>query len=296
MAKKRSKKNLLVGFVGQGYVGGSYANNFEKRGFQVVRYSLEPQYVANKDQIKKCDIVFVCVPTPTSPEGFDLSIVEEGVSLVGAGKTAVIKSTLLPGSTKRLQKKFPRVTVLCSPEFLSVVTAQEDADHPFSNIIGIPNEAAREAAEIVLRVLPAAAFSQICTSDEAEVVKYAHNLSGYTQILTFNLMYDIAKHLGADWDTINKAIYADPLIPNRYSNPLHKSGRGAGGPCFIKDMAAFSRLYGEEVGRPAGAAYLRAAEEHNIALLSESSKDLDIMHDVYGEHMKPRTSKTPKRK
>src|SRR3989344_8853096 len=105
MAKKRSKKNLLVGFVGQGYVGGSYANNFEKRGFQVVRYSLEPQYVANKDQIKKCDIVFVCVPTPTSPKGFDPSIVGEGVALGGKGKIAVVKSTLQPGTAKRPPKK-----------------------------------------------------------------------------------------------------------------------------------------------------------------------------------------------
>lgn len=105
MAKHSLKKGPLIGFVGQGYVGGSYANNFEKRGYSVVRYSLEPAYVNNREAIAACDIVFVAVPTPTTPKGFDYSIVEAGLKLVGPGKTAVVKSTLLPGTTKLLQKK-----------------------------------------------------------------------------------------------------------------------------------------------------------------------------------------------
>lgn len=278
-------KQLLIGFVGQGYVGGSYANNFESRGFSVVRYSLESQYVANKDRIKDCDIVFVCVPTPTTPRGFDVGIIEKGLALIGDGKIAVIKSTLLPGTTKKLQKKFPRTTVLCSPEFLSVVTAQHDADNPFSNIIGMPkNDPEYEkAARTVLSILPSAAFSIVVSSEQAELIKYAHNLSGYTQILTFNLIYDIAKHFGAQWEQIQEAIHADPLICNRYSNPLHKSGRGAGGACFIKDMAAFSRLYRTTLKKyKAAGSFLTAAEKHNIALLTASSKDIELLRGVYG--------------
>jgi UDPglucose 6-dehydrogenase len=277
-------KNPLIGFVGQGYVGGSYANNFEKRGFKTVRYSLEKTYVHNKEKIRECDIVFVCVPTPTTPKGFDASIVREALRLVGKGKTAVVKSTLLPGTTKALQKSFPRITVLCSPEFLSVATAQKDADHPFSNIVGIPRDDAphRTAAKAVHAVLPKAPFTATCSSDEAELIKYAHNVSGYTQILTFNLVYDIAEKLGADWKEIAHAVKADPLICNRYANPVHKSGRGAGGACFIKDMAAFSKLYGTLAKNPAGSALLKAAEQHNIVLLLESGKDLELLRGVYG--------------
>lgn len=275
----------LVGFVGQGYVGGSYANNFERRKFGVVRYSLEKKYRMNKDRIKECDIVFICVPTPTTPRGFDARIVEQALFLVGAGKIAVIKSTLQPGTTRRLQKKFPRITILCSPEFLSVKTAQRDADRPFSNIVGMPHKSSRHtrAAKLVHSILPQARFSLTCGSEEAELIKYAHNFSGYTQIIAFNIVYDLARRLGADWAPIARAIAADPLIPNRYANPVHKKGRGAGGGCFIKDVAALSRLYGTLLNRDReGNAFLRALQEKNIALLLSSNKDRKLLEGVYG--------------
>ncbi len=284
-ATKISKKGPLIGFVGQGYVGGSYATNFEKRGYSVVRYSLEPQYIANKEAISTCDIVFIAVPTPTTQKGFDYSIVESALSLVGTGKTAVIKSTLLPGTTRILQKKFPKKFVLCSPEFLSVATAQDDADNPFASTIGVPSKGAahREAAEAVHRILPNSPFSHICSSEEAEVIKYAHNISGFMQVLTFNMLYDLAKGVGADWSQVQKAVAADTMISNRYSNPVHKSGRGAGGLCFIKDFAAFAKLYKQTVGKKEGVAFLKAAEKKNIMLLVGTNKDIDLLEGVYGK-------------
>lgn len=275
----------LIGFVGQGYVGGTYANNFEKRGYSVVRYSLEPHYIHNKEAISACDIVFVCVPTPTTKKGFDASIVDAALSLVGKGKIAVIKSTMLPGMTRTLQKKHSKITLLCSPEFLSVATAQEDADNPFSNTIGMPasGKKHREAAELVHTILPNAPFSHICTSEEAEMIKYAHNVSGYMQILTFNALYDLAAEVGADWKNIHPAIEADPMISNRYAKPVHKTGRGAGGGCFIKDFAAFAKLYKQMVGKKEGTAFLEAAEKKNLMLLVGTNKDLDLLEGVYGK-------------
>ena len=283
-----------MGFVGQGYVGGSYANNFEKRGFSVIRYSLEPKYIHNKEAISTCDIVFIAVPTPTTPKGFDYSIVEAGLKLVGKGKIAVVKSTLLPGTTVALQKKFPSISVLCSPEFLSVATAQKDADEPFSNIIGAPSRSKkhREAAEAVHRVLPNAPFSHICTSEEAEMIKYAHNISGFMQVLTFNALYDLAKSVGADWKNIRPAVIADPMISSRYSDPVHKSGRGAGGACFIKDFAAFAKLYKQTVGKKEGIDFLKAAEKRNIMLLVGTNKDMDLLEGVYGPAVRSLGKKT----
>ncbi len=296
--KKVTKKGPLIGFVGQGYVGGSYATNFEKRGFSVIRYSLEPKYIHNKEAIATCDIVFVAVPTPTTPKGFDYSIVEQGLRLVGKGKTAIIKSTLLPGTTRLLAKKFPNIFVLCSPEFLSVVTAQRDADEPFANTIGVPSSSAkyRLAAEAVHRVLPNAPFSHICTSEEAEIIKYSHNISGFMQILTFNALYDMAREMGADWEPIQKAVEADPMISNRYARPIHKSGRGAGGLCFIKDFAAFAKLYKQTVGKKEGIEFLKAAEKKNIMLLVGTNKDMDLLEGVYGREHVQKHKKTLKKR
>src|SRR3989344_1047554 len=278
-------KKTLIGFIGQGYVGKNYGDDFERRGFKVVRYSLEPRYISNKEKIKDCDIVFVAVWTPTTPKGFDISIVESVLSLVGEGKVVVLKSTVIPGSTERLQKKFPRLTIMYSPEFLSVGTAAQDARHPFSNIMGIPRNSAkhRAAARRVLSVLPKAPFSTVCKSVEAEIIMYSHNMSGYTQIITFNILYEAAHKLGAKWDVVHRALLADPYICNRYSQPRHKSGRGAGGGCFIKDFAAF-RIQSQKLlpSEKESLAALSAFEKKNIQLLSSTGKDLDLLSGVYG--------------
>ncbi len=103
---------MQIGFIGQGYVGKNTANDFESRGQDVVRYSLESEYVGNRGGIATCDIVFIAVPTPTTPTGFDFSIVREALGLVGEGKIAVIKSTLLPGTTDTLQSEHEHITIL----------------------------------------------------------------------------------------------------------------------------------------------------------------------------------------
>ncbi len=281
-----SKKKPLIGFVGQGFVGKNYADDMERRGYTTIRYALEEPYRANREKLKEADIVFVCVPTPTTTKGFDASIVESGVGLVGKGKIAVIKSTLLPGTTECVQKKYPDHIVLCSPEFLSVATAAWDAAHPFSNIVGLPKNTLkhRAAAKQVLDVLPKTPFSVISKSVEAEIIKYTHNASGYVQVILFNIMYDLVRTMGADWNIVQRAIEADPMVSNRYAKPVHKSGRGAGGFCFIKDFAALRELYGKNLPQDKyGRAALLAIERKNVALLTHSNKDLDLLRGVYGD-------------
>ncbi|MEK7109465.1 MAG: hypothetical protein AAB919_03480 [Patescibacteria group bacterium] len=275
-----------IGFIGQGWIGKNYADDFEKRGFTTVRYALEAPYVQNKEKIKDCDIVFIAVPTPTTPKGFDVSVVETALPLIGAGKTAVLKSTILPGTTSRLQEKYPKIILLYAPEFLSEATAAHDAANPFSNIIGLARDDAphREAAKKVLDVLAPAPFAQVCTSTEAEFIKYSHNLNGYFQIMLANVLYDAAQKLGAQWNPVREALDHDPFVANRYGRPVHKSGRGAGGGCFIKDFAAFRKLYAKTVpGDTRGLAMLAALEQKNIELLTQSGKDLDLLRGVYGD-------------
>lgn len=280
-----SSKKPIIGLVGQGFVGKAAADNFEKRGFTVIRYALEVPYRANKEKIKDADVVFIAVPTPTTPKGHLTHIVEEAVSLVRPGAIAVIKSTVVPGTTARLQKMYPKVIVLNNPEFLSEKTAQKDTDEPFANVVGMPvNDAKhKKAAALVQSIIPRAPFKLICSSEEGEIYKYAHNVNGYMQILTFNLLFDIARHFDAKWENIEKAIKADPYIPNRYATPLHKSGRGAGGACFIKDFSAFAKHHKKLIGHTQASAFMKAAEAHNIALLAETDKDIGLLEGVYGK-------------
>jgi UDPglucose 6-dehydrogenase len=275
----------LIGVIGQGYVGKNYADDLEDRGYSVIRYALEAPYNENKDNIAGCDIVFIGVPTPTTSEGFDDSIVRNAVEMVGEEKIAVIKSTILPGTAVSIQQQFPNKTVFFSPEFLSEATARHDVSHPFASIVGMTRPSEQETqAELVLSILPPAPFTRIMTSTEAEIFKYAHNSSGFVQVVFFNMLYDLANGLGQQWENIGAAIAADPYISNYYSNPIHKSGRGAGGHCFIKDFAALSEVYARVCPQDKlGQESLKALERKNVELLRKSHKDLDLLEGVYGK-------------
>lgn len=282
-----------IGFIGQGWIGKTYADDFERRGYKVARYAMEEPYRGNAGLIKDCDIVFIAVPTPTTPEGFDDSIVRGTIGLVGKGKTAVIKSTLLPGTTESIQAQNPDVKVMHSPEFLSVATAKHDAENPTRNIVGIPVETAEyhKAADDVLSVLPKAPYSVVCSSREAEFIKYGRNALGFVRVVFINLFYDLVAKKGGNWDVIRQAMSADPDNGPTYMNPVHKSGRGAGGACFIKDFEALSRMYKELVGDEVGQDIFDSLTEKNIALLLGTNKDLDLLQGVHGANVADRAKR-----
>lgn len=284
---------MKIGFIGQGWIGKNYADDFEKRGYNIIRYGLEEEYIGNKEKIADCDIVFIAVPTPTTPEGFKDDAVRESLSLLGKGSVAVIKSTIIPGTTHKLQKLFNDIYVFHSPEFLAEKTATYDAANPNRNIIGIPvdSEEYRTRARDVLDVLPDAPYQKIMDARDAELVKYAGNCFLFTKVLYMNLLHDLVHHSEGNWEDVREAMANDPRIGHSHTQPIHTSGhmqevgkvhRGAGGHCFIKDFEAFRARYGE-IGDEKGKAVIDAMVEKNIQLLMDSDKDLDILEGVYGD-------------
>jgi UDPglucose 6-dehydrogenase len=212
-----------IGFIGQGWIGKHYADDFENRAYSVVRYSLEKQYVENKDKIKDCQIVFIAVPTPTTRTGFSYEPVKNALSNLADGTTAVIKSTILPGVTMELQELFPNLYVMHSPEFLREETAAHDASFPDRNIIGIPKQTKEfiNRAEQVLAVLPKANYQRIMPSLEAEMVKYVGNCFLYTKVLVMNVFHDMVVNKGADWETVREAMTKDSRIGESHTQPVH---------------------------------------------------------------------------
>ncbi len=280
-------KNAKIGIIGTGWVGGSYAKEFIARGFNPICYSLDQQYIANKEKIKNCDYVLIAVPSPTTPNGFDDSIVREAVKLVGKGKTAIIKSTVIPGTTNSIQAENPDIFVMHSPEFLTEVTANDDTMHPKRNIVGISkdNDEYRARAKEFLSFSANAPYNAICSATEAEFIKYARNCVGYIRIIFYNLLFDVAKKAGADWEKIREAIAMDPDNGPTYTQPVHKGGRGAAGNCFIKDYAAFTQYYEKMLDDKSGVEVLKSIEKKNLELLLKSKKDFELLKGVYGENI-----------
>jgi len=286
----------IIGFIGQGWIGKHLADNFEERGYCVVRYAKEPEYERNLPRLAEARIVFVAVPTPTTPKGFDDSILRSVIGLAKVGQTLVIKSTIIPGTTDQIAKEHPGVFVLHAPEFLREASVKEDIARPDRHIIGIPTPYVdvpewKQRAQEVLDVLPRAQYNEICTAPEAELTKYGGNNFLYMKVVFMNILYDLAQKHSARWDVIAKNMTADPRIGSSHMLPVHqhdhmgeKQGRGAGGHCFIKDFAAMRQQYEKEIPEDTeGIALLRAFEAKNNRLLRDTQKDLDLLRGVYGQ-------------
>ena len=278
-----------IGFVGLGWIGKHLYLNFKERGYKTVPYSLEKPYVKNKNKIKDCDIVFVAVPTPTTPNGFDDSILSKALKIVGNKKIVVVKSTILPGTLLKLQEKYPKIYLMHSPEFLVESTVVYNTTNPERNIIGIPidNREYRKKAKIVMSTLPYAPYSIICNSEESALIKYGGNCFLFMKIVFMNILYDLVKsstHISDySWDIVKDAISADSRIGRSHIDPVHKTGRGGGGDCFIKDMEAFYSMYKGIIGDENGIKVLKSTIDKNLQYLIESNKDLDIIEGVYGK-------------
>lgn len=272
---------MKIGVIGQGYVGKPLADYLE-RSHEVVRYSLENEYLANKWKIAECDVVFICVPTPTVEGKINLAPLNQAIACVGPGMIVVIKSTVLPGVTDSFQEFIPNRTFLYCPEFLSADTARTDTLYPEIQVIGLPKqtELHKSAAETVKAMLPVAIYSQMCTAKQAEFIKYCHNGAAYVNIVFFNTMFEMAENLGVEWFAIENALTNDSMIAKRYAKVMHKGARGAGGACFIKDFAALSE-FNEKIGDDKSRYFMQAVEQKNINILRKSGKDKTLLQETY---------------
>jgi UDP-N-acetyl-D-mannosaminuronate dehydrogenase len=120
---------MKIGIVGLGFVGGTHMRAFKEAGMSedAVGHDVKLGSTSIRD-VLACSVVFLCLPSPTIASQQDLSILHSvcrELSDLGFAGVAVIKSTVLPGTTKMLAEKFG-LRLVHSPEFLREQTAFED--------------------------------------------------------------------------------------------------------------------------------------------------------------------------
>lgn len=241
---------IKIGVMGVGMVGSALKNYFEKKGKKLGEdlFLYDPaKGFDSVEELNKADVIFVCVPTPfvkgpalshSSGEGFDLSYIEDACSKIQGEKIMVIKSTVLPGTTEKLQKEYPQHKFLFNPEFLTEITAEQDMNYPDRQIIGYTEKSFAVAKDIMM-LLPLAPFERIMPATEAETVKYFGNNWFSVKVAFANQMFDVCSKIGADYDTVMEAASADKRIGPSHLVVWHKGYRGYGGRCLPKDIKAF---------------------------------------------------------
>jgi len=247
---EKSLKDIKIGIIGVGMVGGALKRYFENKGTVPLIYD-KGQNLGSMDQVNQADIIFICVPTPFKKEeqGFDLSYVKESCSNIKGEKIIVIKSTVVPGTTENFQKEYPHHKFLFNPEFLTELTADHDMIYPDRQIVGYTKESYNAAGDLMM-LLPLAHFERIMPATEAELVKYFGNTWFAIKVAFANQMYDLCQKIGANYDTIMEASSADKRIGRTHLEVWHKGYRGYGGKCLPKDIRAliqYAKLNGVDL-------------------------------------------------
>jgi len=260
---KKSKKKK-IGIIGVGYVGGALASVIPK----VLLYD-KYKKIGSIEEVNKADIIFICVPTPwTKKIGFDLSAIKDVFSIIKGRKIIVIKSTILPGTTDKMQKKYPQHKILFNPEFLRQATAEKDMRNPFEQIIGYTKKSKSVAKEI-LKILPKAPAEFIVPAKEAEMAKYFSNVFLSTKVVFANQIYDLCQKLGIDYDSVKEMAKVNPRFSFSHFDIWTDGYRGYSGACLPKDTRSLIQL-GDKVG--VDLKLLKLVEKINNELLKKNKK------------------------
>lgn len=262
-----TKNNLSVGIVGGGFVGSTCYQVFHQlKDWSVKVYDLNKEksrlhnamgsaanFVGMED-VANCDVVFVCVPTPMkmSTGECDTSIVEHCVATIrGFNKynTIVIKSTVPPGTTKKIN--FNYGNVFFNPEFLTEANAYNDFVSLEYQIIGI-NEDNKEKVDhnhpllslyrdCYVQKLTNGEQLFIMDSTSAEMIKYVKNCYLATRISFFNEIKQVCDKLDLNYEKVAHYAGLDNRIGQHY-NKIYDDKPFFAGHCLPKDINALIHL------------------------------------------------------
>lgn len=251
-----------IAIIGAGVVGGALATYLRGRGHDV-RVFDPPQGYDDARVLEAAETAFICVPTPYTPgRGFDDRYVIEALDRVPGSKTVVLKSTVLPGMTDRLQARHPQHRIMFNPEFLREATAYADLVRPDRQIIGTTPASAAAAAD-VMAMLPRAPFERICPARDAEMAKYVANSFLAVKVSYANEVFDLCQRLGVSYDGVRDIVAADARIGGSHLDVFDGGYRGYGGKCLPKDSRSLLEL---AVSAGVQMDVLRAADRTNMRL------------------------------
>ncbi|MFN5132828.1 MAG: UDP-glucose dehydrogenase family protein, partial [Candidatus Fonsibacter sp.] len=228
---------------------------FEPGLSELVRKNLDAGRLSFSDDligsIKKSDIVFIAVGTPTAKDGVsaDLSQVFTVAKLISkrikSHKIIVTKSTVPIGTGDKIEKilnknkKKGLFTIISNPEFLREGEAIKDFKYPDRVIIGTNDKRVIKIFNELYRPIinKGAAFVS-CSRRAAELIKYASNAFLATKISFINEIANLCEKVHVNIDDVSVGIGLDKRIGSRFL----RAGPAYGGSCFPKDTKALAKV------------------------------------------------------
>jgi len=236
---------MNIGIIGQGYVGTAIKLGFEQH-YNVLTYDKfdlgKSTHSKISDLVEETKVIFVCVPTPMRKDGTCYTgIVEEVIREINESADdhiIVIKSTIPPGTTDRINQEYSHSTVIFNPEFLTEENFLEDFKNQKRIILGGDRKGTNKLRQIYSKVFPNATIVKT-GAKHAEMVKYFTNCFLATKVSFANEMYNVCQQLDLDYDkVVEYATYDERLGKSHWAVPGPDGDFGFGGHCFPKDLSA----------------------------------------------------------
>lgn len=234
---------MRIGIVGGGFVGSATAL-LKCKDIEVLMYDIDPLRCnpvgTTLKDLKDCDFVFVCVPTPTYADGScNTSIVKQCIATLKHNdiKNIVLRSTVPPGTSLELG-------VMFMPEFLTEINWRQDFYNCTTWVIGCSSIEHIEGFNKLLQLAQTngcivSTNVQFISSNEAELIKYTRNNFLALKISFFNEIYTLCNAIGADYGNVVRGVCCDSRIGRSHTSVPGPDGRaGFGGTCLPKDTSA----------------------------------------------------------
>lgn len=233
---------MKIAIVGNGYVGKAYHKLFPEA--VIYNRHINP----NRPEVNGCDLAIVSVPTIMNEDGTcDTSIVEEVVDWLET-PLILIKSTIPPGTTRRL-KELTGKRICHSPEYVGeggyyvpfwqFPHPTEPQHHSFM-IIGGDSKDREDILDIFYPVLGATKTYLQVDETTSELIKYMENCAIATKVTLCNEFYELAKTFGVSYSQVREGFVLDERQGKMFT-VVYKDRRGFDGKCLPKDLNAIIR-------------------------------------------------------
>ena len=239
-----------IGIIGRGFVGSAVEFGFSAQtgcDTQVKIYDKDPTKSIHtlEETVNDSDYIFLSVPTPSNSDGsIHLGILESvlrDIQVVNKKKDNIIliRSTIIPGTTSKLCKKFTNLNIVFNPEFLTERSAKFDFINQSRFILGGRRRNTARVAELYRWRFGDSVPCIETNFETAEMIKYMNNCYFATKVSFLNEMRLVADKCGVDWDMAIEGFIRDGRIGYSHMAVPGPDGKfGFGGSCFPKDVQA----------------------------------------------------------
>ena len=274
--KDTDKKN--IGIIGKGFVGNAVAHGFSSgTGYEanIFIHDKNPDLSQHslEEVVDNSEFIFISVPTPSNKDGsINLDIVDNVLNAINKcdsenNPIILLRSTIVPGTSRKIQEKYKNLKLVFNPEFLTERSAIFDFLSQTRYVLGGRIEDTNKVADLYRNRFGRSITIIETNFESAELIKYVSNCFFATKVAFMNEMKLISDKVDADWETVVEGFVRDGRVGHSHINVPGPDGKfGFGGSCFPKDIQAMIKFFEQH---NLSANVLKGAWETNLTVRPE---------------------------